>query len=370
MIKQIHIEGYRSIRELSLPLHPVNVLVGPNGCGKTNLYRALLLLSKAAKGEFASSIIYEGGMPLALWAGEKRHSDTKRTPRRIKLAVSFEELSYELHAGLTPKTPANTCFEFDPVFREEYVWLKAKRRQNNTLLTRKATSVWLTHADRKRYEYPVTLLPSESVLSQLQEPHLYPELFTLRELLLQWRFYHYFDTGPPAAVRQPQVGTLTPVLSHNGNDLAAALQTIIETGDESTLHEIIETAFPDSRLLILPNHGRFAIYLQKDGIRRPFEARELSDGTLRFLCLTAALLSPRPPSLLALNEPETSLHPDLLPALTLLIGHAAKYSQLFITTHSYSLAEVIADLCNTQPIILEMLDGETRWVNEPIAMNT
>jgi predicted ATPase len=92
---------------------------------------------------------------------------------------------------------------------------------------------------------------------------------------------------------------------------------------------------------------------------RPLQARELSDGQLRFLCLCAALLSPRPPSVLALNEQETSLHPDLIDVLARLIVRASKDTQLWITTHSQPLAEQIEKHSGLPRVRLCMINGET-----------
>jgi predicted ATPase len=95
------------------------------------------------------------------------------------------------------------------------------------------------------------------------------------------------------------------------------------------------------------------------GLLRPLDATELSDGTLRYLCLLAALMSPRPPRLLALNEPETSLHPDLLDGLAQMIVRASKHSQMWITTHSPELARLIESHSGHPSIELELIDGET-----------
>src|SRR5207245_2053957 len=81
-------------------------------------------------------------------------------------------------------------------------------------------------AEGRRVVYPMALSKSESVLAQLREPHRFPQLSALREEFLGWRFYHHFRTDPQSAIRHPQVGVQTPVLSHDGSDLAAALQTI------------------------------------------------------------------------------------------------------------------------------------------------
>jgi predicted ATPase len=94
-------------------------------------------------------------------------------------------------------------------------------------------------------------------------------------------------------------------------------------------------------------------------LMRPLDGRELSDGTLRYLCLLAALLSPRPPPLMALNEPETSLHPDLLEPLAELLAAAARTSQLWVTTHSEELAGHLQRLTKAHPLRLAMKDGAT-----------
>jgi len=111
--------------------------------------------------------------------------------------------------------------------------------------------------------------------------------------------------------------------------------------------------------LIQAMETQFMMSLQIPGLLRPLQPREFSDGQLRFLCLCAALLSPRPPSLLALNEPETSLHPDLIDPLARLIVVASKQTQLWITTHSRTLAERIEEHSGVPRVRLEMRNGET-----------
>jgi predicted ATPase len=141
--------------------------------------------------------------------------------------------------------------------------------------------------------------------------------------------------------------------------LATALQTILEIGDKQALEDTIRLALGNAELLIEAEGTRFRMSLQVPGLLRPLDARELSDGQLRFLCLCAALLSPRPPSLLGLNEPESSLHPDLIDPLARLIVIAARTTQLWITTHSQALAERIEAYSGIPRIQLQMRDGET-----------
>jgi predicted ATPase len=178
------------------------------------------------------------------------------------------------------------------------------------------------------------LQPFDSMLSEFADPERAPELLTLRERIRSWRFYDHLRTDTDAPARQVQIGTRTTILGPEGADVAAALQTIREIGPNGALDEAIEQAFPGSRVEIRNNSGRFEIAFQQHGLLRPLSGAELSDGTLRYLLWVAALLTPRPPALLVLNEPETSLHPDLLPALANLVVTAAKDTQVIAVTHS------------------------------------
>jgi predicted ATPase len=106
------------------------------------------------------------------------------------------------------------------------------------------------------------------------------------------------------------------------------------------------------------------VLFHQDGLLRPLSASELSDGTLRYLLWIAALLTPRPPSLMVLNEPETSLHPDLLPALARLIGRASEETQIWVVSHSTRLVAALEDLPHCHSIELEKDRGETRVVGQ------
>jgi predicted ATPase len=166
-------------------------------------------------------------------------------------------------------------------------------------------------------------------------------MLLLRDQIRGWRFYDQFRTDVGAPARLPQIGTHTPVLGNDGADLAAALQTIIEIGDVEALDESVEDAFPGARVSVGRAGGRFEVEMRQQGLLRPLKAAELSDGTLRYLLWVAALLTARPPELLVLNEPETSLHPDLLPALSRLVARAAEQSQVVVVSHAAPLIDAL-----------------------------
>lgn len=107
------------------------------------------------------------------------------------------------------------------------------------------------------------------------------------------------------------------------------------------------------------NDGHFELHMTQPGLLRPLKAAELSDGTLRYVLLVTALLSPRPPRLMVLNEPETSLHPDLLPPLGRLIAAAAARTQVIVVSHAAPLVEALAASPGCTRIVLEKELGET-----------
>jgi predicted ATPase len=350
-LQTLHVTGYRSIRNLGVRLGRINLIVGANGSGKTNLYRSMYILHQAANGRLAQTLAEEGGMASALWAGKRRAG-----PVRVGVAVRFDDYAYRIELGLP--IVSTSAFGLDPEVKEEAIetWHRSKKIQ---LMGRKNTAVWNRDEQGKRQHYPIAVSPSESVLAEIRDPHRFPDLSVVRQELMEWRFYHHFRTDADSPIRQPQVGVRTPVLSNDGRDLAAAIQTILETGRGDLFRSALDDAFPGAELAIATG-PRFSVAMRYPGFQRFFEAAELSDGTLQYLCLLTALLSPRPPSLLALNEPETSIHPDLLAPLAQLIVAASEHTQLWITTHSLRLADAIAIDSGSVPIQLEKVEGETR----------
>lgn len=371
-LSELQIAGYRSLRDIRLPLGQLNVITGPNGSGKSNLYRALWLVAQVCEGTFAQSICREGGFLSVMWAGPRLSSK----PWRMALGFRLDDLNFLMNCGFPiPNPPGQrppSLFSYDPEIKEEAVWIGKTRKPSTTLLERSAGITWMRDEANRKVEYPLILTENESVLSQLREPHRFPELFLIRDAVRGWRFYHGFRTDENAPMRSAQVSVRTPVLGHDGRDLAGALQTILEIGDAGILHDTIAAALPGRSLLILPNEpivqtkspkcAELIVALETDGCARPLLAQELSDGTLKFLCLTAALLSPRPPELIALNEPESSLHPDLLDPLAQLIVRAAEKSQVWVSTHSQALVAGICSRAGIEPIQLQLHNGETQLV--------
>ena len=370
MITTLAFEEYRSLRDLRFSVGRLTVITGANGTGKSNVYKALRLLVDAAEGQLGRALAREGGMPSALSAIPQTHRTAGA--RRLSIGFADEAMAYELRLGLPApddRPPEErTAFTHDPLVKEETIRTLKKPRVN--LLERRSQSAMLRDDDGHARTFGATIDSSESVLSQLAEPHRYPVLAMLRERLRRWRFYHQIRTDAESPLRSPQIGSRTPVLAHDGHDLAAAFQTIRENGDEVGLANAVAEAFDGAELKIPHEDARFAIQLETPGVYRPLDAAELSDGTLRYLALLAALRTPLPPELLVLNEPETSLHPRVLAPLAKQIIEAARESQVIVVSHAAELVDAICKHRDAMRIELVKEDGATkvkgqRQVDEP-----
>ena len=158
-----------------------------------------------------------------------------------------------------------TLFTLDPRVKEEYIW-PSKTKRRVLMLKRDEPSAWLRNAEGNMVTYPFQISKYESVLSQIIDPHLYPEISAVREQILSWRFYHHFRTDVGCPLRQPQIGVYTPVLSHDGSDLAASLQTVLEIGDATVLRESVGQAFGGAELHIEAIDTLFNVNLQIPGL--------------------------------------------------------------------------------------------------------
>lgn len=369
MITKLAISGYRSIRDIVLPLGPINVVTGPNGSGKSSLYRALKLLADVAQGRIIQALAAEGGLNSTLWAGPEVISRAmkqgiheiegtrRKGPVALKLGFAGEDYGYAIDLGLP--VPSISAFAFDPAIKVESLWTGETLGRANGFAIRQGPSVRIRDRAGDWQHVLNQLSPFDSMMTHCSDPKSGPELLLLRERLRNWRFYDHFRTDAEAPARRPQVGTYTPVLASDGADLAAAFQTIIEIGDKTALAGAIADAFDGARVGIVNNRGFFDLEMHQRGLLRPLKSSELSDGTLRYLLLAAALLSPRPPSLMILNEPEASLHPDLLGPLARLIAGASGQSQIFVVTHASALARELGGSADCRQFSLNKECGET-----------
>ncbi|MCX6857916.1 MAG: AAA family ATPase [Verrucomicrobia bacterium] len=355
MIQSLRLSGYRSLRDLRLRLGRVTLLNGANGVGKTNIYRALRLVSSMARGGFTEAVANEGGMTSLLWTGNHEH--VRLTT--FSAEIESEAFGYAFECGLMPSGPTDdTAFKLDPDIKTEE--LRYGRR-----LLAKRTRNQVRVADTKGVMRLIAEPPgaSESMLTLVRDLQSCPQILNARLSLERWRFYHTMRTDADAPARKPVRGYWSPVLDERASNLPAVIQTINESDLKVVFHDALEKAFPDAHLRIECGEW-FSLEFHAHSLPRPLQGHELSDGTLQFICLAAVLCSPRPPPLLVLNEPETSLNESVLPALADLIATASEHSQIIIVSHSQALCEAVAERCQVKVRPLTMRFGETRLVGQ------
>ena len=325
-IREVGISGYRSLRAIRFPVGGLTVFVGANGVGKTNLYRALQLLQASAAGTLSRELASEGGMQSALWAGKRRTNQ----PARMKLSVGLggadrgrpqAELSYDVEIGVAYsyeidiglRMPTAAAFPLEPQVKEETLLFHSGRRPL-TILERRGPRAIAADEQGKKQALGVDVLASETALGAIQDPARFPDVDVVRRTMLDWKFYHDFRSDRASPLRQPCLAVTTPTLASDGADLAALFATLVHIREDTVeLDRAIDDAFPGAGLVVpVPERTASFGMTMPEYPKRIFEAAELSDGTLRYLALVGALLGYRLPSFIALNEPESSLHPDLI----------------------------------------------------------
>ena len=369
-VREIHAAGYRSLRAIRFPVGHLSVFVGANGAGKTNLYRALQLLQASAAGVLSHELAGEGGMESALWAGKRKVKE----PAQITLMVGFapapsspgedngDALAYSYLVSTGLGGPLAAAFSRESQIKEETLTFHHGKRPIK-LLERHGPHVVARDEKGLRVDLGMNLMASETALGSLAEPEPFPDLELVRRTMLDWRFYHDLRTDRDSALRRPSLAVTSPTLSSDGSNLAAVFATLVHIReDDASLQRMIAEAFAGARLVV-PEPDRTAsfgmIFPEYPG--RVFDASELSDGTLRYLALAGALMAYRLPSFVALNEPETSLHQDLLDPLARLIVQASERTQLWLVTHSEQLAARLQRHGGIKPHTVVKRDGET-WI--------
>jgi predicted ATPase len=290
----------------------------------------------------------------------------RKEPISLKLGFAGDDYGYAIDLGLPP--PPSGYFGRDPVIKTEALWHGELLTKAALAAERHGVLVKLRGEGKDFRQAMLNLGPVDSMMTHCADPANGLDLLVLRERMRNWRFYDHFRSDRDAPARKSQVGTFTPVLANDGSDLAPAVATIQEIGDYAALQEAVDDAFPKSTVQIGGAEPFMELEMQQHGMLRPLKAAELSDGTLRYLLWIAALLSPRPPSLMVLNEPETSLHVDLIAPLGRLILRSAKTTQIIVISHNQVLLETLLLAKDVNHISLRKDFGETIAAREDMGV--
>jgi predicted ATPase len=210
---------------------------------------------------------------------------------------------------------------------------------------------------------PENFHPEESILSQLKDPERYPALTHLQEKYAEIRLYRNWSFGPAAALRRKQSAQeRNDFLADGGENLALVLSKIRMRVKRELIEALREFYHGITDFDVVVENGNVQLFLEEEGGRQ-IPATRLSDGTLRYLCLLAILLHPEPPGLIAIEEPELGLHPDVLPVLGKLLVQASKRTQLVVTTHSRMLVDALGDEPEAV-VVCEKVDGCSRFTRQ------
>ena len=202
----------------------------------------------------------------------------------------------------------------------------------------------------------------QSILSQRQDPSNYFALTILAIAYKRMCFYREFPLGRNAPPRLPQQADLPQDnLAEDASNLAVVLSFLQNDPQMKKWIQYQMTQFYPAILDIRPRvlGGAVQVFLEEEGLRANIPATRISDGSLRYLCLLAALYSPEQPTVICIEEPEMGLHPDAIPKLAKLLVAASKRSQIFVTTHSDILVDALSEVPEAV-VICEKVNGATQ----------
>jgi len=324
-LSRVKISGFRRLNEVDLTVRPFMALIGANGVGKTSLLDAFSILSASASGNLNAKLSRLGGISSLLTRGKSED---------ISFVVDmdvhgYKPLEYEIH--LTPSVNG-------------YVISKEILSQENERFNGPFKYIDSSDGDIRYYELNSNRLvrpewehnPLETSLAQVPKMYRQPE--ELRRILATATQYHALDVSSRAPVKLPQPMKPATLPGSDGEDLVPYLYYLRET-DRNRFDLIVDSlaaAFPDFKTLSFPPvaAGMLAMTWNDRRFGKPFYMNELSEGTLRFLWLVSMLQSPHLSTVTMIDEPEISLHPELLSLLADLMREASKRTQLIVATHS------------------------------------
>jgi predicted ATPase len=349
-----------------LELLSLNVLIGPNGSGKSNLIDVISLL-RAAPGNLLEPIQAGGGIAEWLWKGADGppRAEIDATidyphgpmPLRHRMEIAMvgqrAELVDEAVENEHPSRPGES---------EPYFYYRYQRGRPVLNVKMDPGSTGRAHRELRREDLAV----DQSVVAQRKDPDSYPEITYLGNIYNRIHLFRELNLGRGAPPRKPQPADLpADFLQVDAANLAMVLNDLEHRGNlraqiVQRLKEA-DSSIEDFSTRVLG--GTIQLFLHFQGVRSPVPATRLSDGTVRYLCLLAALCHPEPPQLLCIEEPELCLHPDLLPVVAELLIEASHRTQLIVTTHS----DVLVDGLSAVPeavIVCEKANGSTRMVRK------
>lgn len=335
-----------------IELQPLNVLIGPNASGKSNLIEAIGILHATPR-DLTAPIREGGGISEWLWKGGKGipTAEVETTvfypegimPLRYRLCFTVVgqrlELTDEAVENERARSGASDVYFF-------YRYQSGRPAVNVLTAASFQSSAGTMDGRTERFLRREDLSPEQSVLSQRKDPDLYPEITYLGNQFANVRLYREWNFGRYTMPRLPQkVDLLEDFLAEDAGNLGLVLNDLQhKSGTKQVIIEKLKRFYEEAEDITTKIHGgTVQVFIHEKGLSQPIPATRLSDGTLRYLCLLTLLCHPTPPPLLCIEEPELGLHPDILPTVAELLLEASRRTQLIVTTHSDALVSALTE---------------------------
>ena len=348
-----------------IDLRSLNVLIGPNASGKSNLIEALSLLRAAPK-DLSAPIREGGGVSEWLWKGPEVTPTAEinvtienpegSQPLRYRLEFTMAGQKFELvDEAIENESPYST--RSDPYFYYRYQGGQPVLNVRSELSEPPGTERGRSRRALQREEVE----PNQSILSQRKDPDQYPELTFVNNLFSRFALYREWNLGRYTPPRLPQKADLPgDFLMEDASNLGLVLNDLEHRpGAKRLLLDKLKAFCEGAEDFTTRIHGgTVQLFLHEAGLNQPVPATRLSDGTLRYLCLLAILCHPTPPPLICIEEPELGLHTDILPTVAELLLEASERTQLIVTTHSDVLVSALTENPETV-LVCEHTDAGT-----------
>jgi predicted ATPase len=339
-VRSLRVSGFTSFKDVVWEPDRLNVLIGPNGSGKSNLLRALELIRASAAGDLRDFVLSNGGLLRLLWGGSAQAAYFEVTADSIPDQPATAHHQYSL--SLAP-VPQSASFRIE----SESLYLSGASKPALRLMHRNEDGVLVWESEEEPTADVRKRIPeTDTALSMVSALWRDPAPYQLQQELKAWAVYHDLRVDERGEIRRPAVLRTEQRISPDGRNLTPVLKTLYEGDFKDAIDSGISAAFPDDYQELFfrqTEPDRIQLYIRRKHGHREDSAADLSDGTLRFLLLLTILATPDPPPLIAIDEPESGLHPSMLPIVAEFAAAAATRTQVILSTHSPQMLDAFGD---------------------------